>query len=261
MTSGGLWVQVDAGGFGPFQAGHSHSDALSLVARWGAEELLIDPGTYTYVADGRWRDWFRGSAAHNTIRVDGLDQATAAGPFAWKGRPRVEVLQWSSTQEHDYLDAVCRYSEVTHRRRFFLEKPDLLWIVDEVDDGRSGERWIEQFWHTGEETVPLSPNSFRIGSAALLVLGGAAVRYSRGEEHGWRSRAMGQKEPSPVLIAGGTLKLPAILGAALTISPETGSLTLECRKRGAGTALRLSSGREVHFPDSGLPNRVTEPSR
>ncbi len=43
------------------------------------EEILVDAGTYTYV-EPQWRDWFRATAAHNTVRIDGRDQAVAAGP-------------------------------------------------------------------------------------------------------------------------------------------------------------------------------------
>ena len=40
---------------------------------------MVDPGRYTYADDGDndgdgWRHWFKGTAAHNTVTVDGLDQ-------------------------------------------------------------------------------------------------------------------------------------------------------------------------------------------
>ena len=63
----------------PAVRGHSHADTLSLVLRQGQEQILIDPGTYTYVADPLWRDRFRGTAAHNTVRIDGLDQGIPSG--------------------------------------------------------------------------------------------------------------------------------------------------------------------------------------
>src|SRR5439155_666058 len=51
MACGDIHVIVKAGPFGEGSGGHSHSDVLSLVARLGEREILIDPGTYTYVAD------------------------------------------------------------------------------------------------------------------------------------------------------------------------------------------------------------------
>ena len=67
--------------------------------------MLIDPGTYTYVADRRWRDWFRGSAAHNTLRIDGLDQASPAGPFRWDGRPAGFLVGAVSDQDRTFGNA------------------------------------------------------------------------------------------------------------------------------------------------------------
>ena len=94
MAAQNIQLIADTGPFGPGTAGHSHADTLSLVLRRCApndgqmiEQILIDPGTYTYVADPLWRDRFRGTAAHNTLRIDGLDQAIPRGPFAWQSRP------------------------------------------------------------------------------------------------------------------------------------------------------------------------------
>ena len=87
LASGGNQAIFDAGPFGPWSAGHSHADALNIVVRSGEEEILIDPGTCTYVGEQKWRDWFRGTEAHNTVRMDGRDQATAAGPFRWADHP------------------------------------------------------------------------------------------------------------------------------------------------------------------------------
>src|ERR1700682_179803 len=70
LRANGHEVLVDAGPFGSGRAGHSHSDSLSIVVRSADEDVLIDPGTYTYVGESEWREWFRGSGAHNTVRID-----------------------------------------------------------------------------------------------------------------------------------------------------------------------------------------------
>src|SRR5579864_8653154 len=69
MESGDRHILIDAGPFGPGSAGHSHSDTLSMVVRSGREWLLIDPGTFTYAGDPAGRAFFRGTSAHNTVRV------------------------------------------------------------------------------------------------------------------------------------------------------------------------------------------------
>jgi hypothetical protein len=152
MTSGDVQVFVDAGTFGPGTAGHSHADTLSVIVRKGREELLVDPGTYTYVGDLKWRDWFRGTAAHNTVRIDGQDQAMARGPFAWQSRPAVEVTAWESTTAHDRLAAACSYNGFRHEREVVFEKGQLqVTITDRIVGGEPGKHRAEQFWHFGSE--------------------------------------------------------------------------------------------------------------
>jgi len=148
MISGQNQVIVNAGAFGHRGAGHSHAGALSIVIRAGEEEILIDPGTYSYTAEPEWRDWFRSTEAHNTVRIDGMNQGTAAGPFRWKNRPEVRVVSWTSSADMDLLEAECGYSGFTHRRRIEFRKPGLLLVVDKVF-GPPGEHDVEQLWHLG----------------------------------------------------------------------------------------------------------------
>src|SRR5256885_3389736 len=73
-------------------AAHGHADALAFTLSLGGLEFLIDPGTYAYHGGGEWRAYFRGTAAHNTLRIDGVDQSQAGGVRALPGvapRPRL----------------------------------------------------------------------------------------------------------------------------------------------------------------------------
>ena len=56
-------------------AAHGHADALSFTLSVGGLEFLVDPGTYAYHTQPEWRAYFRGTAAHNTVRIDGRDQS------------------------------------------------------------------------------------------------------------------------------------------------------------------------------------------
>ncbi len=150
MNAAGRQVIFDTGGFGSGSGGHSHSDALSVTARNGGEEILIDPGTYTYVADAALRRYFRGSAAHNTVVIDGRDQAEPSGPFSWRGRPRVALRQWSPGAAAGPAAAGCGYAKFSHRRRVTFYKPDVLVVEDEID-GPPGWHEVRQYWHPGRE--------------------------------------------------------------------------------------------------------------
>lgn len=197
MESGDRHILIDAGPFGPGSAGHSHSDTLSIVVRSGQEWLLIDPGTFTYVGDPAERAWFRGTSAHNTVRVAGRDQALAAGPFRWKDPPRVRVLEWSSSDACDILLAECAYGDFVHRRRVVFEKPGRLLVTDDID-GPPGEHLVEQFWHAG------SVNALQ----HLLVEGGVQLEA-------WRSTGYCSKHLGPMVAVEKRTALPCHLTAAL----------------------------------------------
>ena len=112
MADGETQAIIDAGPFGGRRAGHSHSDTLSIVLRSGGNEILVDSGTYTYTGEPKWRDWFRGSEAHNTIRIDGRDQGVLGRPFEWIEKPAVKILSWQTNADRDLLEAECSYQRV-----------------------------------------------------------------------------------------------------------------------------------------------------
>jgi hypothetical protein len=205
MTCGETHAIVDAGPFGALHAGHSHSDTLSIVVRSGADEILIDPGTYTYTGEPEWRDWFRGTEAHNTIRIDGHDQAVMAGAFRWVNKPSVNILDWRTNHERDILEAECRYAGFTHRRRVEFRKPDV-FIITDVVSGPPGLHDIEQLWHLG------SFESLGEARAKLVLPEDAELTES------WRSTTFGEKHPAPMLRVRRRSELPLRLEARIELN-------------------------------------------
>jgi hypothetical protein len=199
----------DAGAFGAGNAGHSHADALSLVVWSGGNEILIDPGTYSYM-DREWRQTFRGTGAHNTIRIDGRDQAVPSGPFRWTSKPDIRLIEFSSTPEQEVAVADCRYDFFTHQRTVGFGKGCELFIVDELS-GPPGEHTIEQFWHLGQPPRQITAEDWQIGNAAVLSVAGGVC------EVGWRSKSFGSKEESPVIVVRRRMTLPAKLEARLQL--------------------------------------------
>jgi len=239
LAAGEVHLVVQAGPFGAGSGGHSHSDTLSLVARDGGEEVLIDSGTYTYVADRQQREAFRGSAAHNTLQINGRDQALPAGPFRWIQKPEVEVLDWVSTPELDYLDAVCRYAGFAHRRRLALWKHLPLALIYDAVDGPCQQHRLEQFWHLGRPPAALAEGCFQVGARTRLVFpAGQNPEVFDGREPGWSSPVFGEKRPAPVLRLARLSTLPARFWAALDfrgeatrIEVDDSSCAIACRGR------------------------------
>ena len=196
MRSDDIRVLVKAGPFGPWGAGHSHSDILSLVASSGETRILIDPGTYTYVGDPVSRDYFRGSAAHNTIRVNARNQAELGGPFRWRNKPDAQILSWETSPELDKLEAMCHYAGIRHRRQVWFRKLERLLTVTDVIEGEEPECLIEQFWHAGAIVTRIDLSRWNIGGRADLTVDPNA---SCELLEGWQSDAFASRHSAPVV--------------------------------------------------------------
>lgn len=203
LRSASSKIVIDCGPFGRGSAGHSHADTLSFTVTVDDGEILIDPGTFTYVAGAAARDEFRGTAAHNTVRLDSKDQADAVNPFRWANPPQVRVLRWSFTGEEDILEAECTYRGFVHRRYFHFVKPLALLVLDEVA-GPSGEHLVEQFWHLASDNA----------TTRLKLAGTSEI------SQGWRSRCFSQKEHAPVICVRTRASLPVRLAAAVLLDPN-----------------------------------------
>ena len=66
---------------------HAHADTLAVVAWFDGRPVLVDTGAYTYT--GPERDAFRGTAGHNTLELDGVDQCEFWGDFRLAFPPAV----------------------------------------------------------------------------------------------------------------------------------------------------------------------------
>jgi hypothetical protein len=157
-SPGEVRITADAGPLGYLSlAAHGHADALSFTLRIGGEELLIDPGTYDYHRQPRWRAYFRGTAAHNTVRVDGCDQSESGGNFLWTRHARANQLAWESDERIDRLlaehDGYERLNDpLRHRREMVYDRQQRsLEIIDSfICESTHALEW---HWHCAEHAV------------------------------------------------------------------------------------------------------------
>jgi hypothetical protein len=206
---------VDCGPLGYLGiAAHGHADALSLTLSICGEECLVDPGTFSYRNELKWRDYFRGTSAHNTIRVDGLDQSISGGRFMWTRKADTHVERNPlSTAPFDFVGSHDGYRRlkdpVRHTRAVAFDKETMLLTVNDTVSGSSSHE-IEQFWHfapdvqieiDGDElTARIKGRNFAVH--ACFVGSGLKLELIRGMENpplGWYSKAYESKQPSPVI--------------------------------------------------------------
>lgn len=204
---------VDCGPLGYLGiAAHGHADALALTLSIGGEPCLVDPGTYSYWQEQQWRDYFRGTSAHNTVRVDGLDQSVSGGRFMWtrKARCRIERLP-DSPGQFDFAGAHDGYGRlpdpVRHRRAVRFDAADASLLVRDTFDGRQ-PHLVEQFWHFAPglhvtldgDTVLVQGQRFRLrGRFAGAALQLELVHGRETPPLGWYSSRYEHKQATTVL--------------------------------------------------------------
>jgi hypothetical protein len=206
LANGPVQILFDAGPFARGSAGHSHADALSVVARRAEREILIDPGTFTYVGDTALRELFRSSAMHNTARIDGLEQAMPAGPFRWS-QPGVSRLLSSKEGE---ATAEFEANGFTHRRRLSWDAARQHLTVEDSFEGPQGPRKLEIFWHfaSPEAARRLHPSAHPGFSLRLRP------------ELSFRSCKFGEKHEAPALCFAGQARLPLTLRTSIDLTAD-----------------------------------------
>lgn len=215
---------IDAGPQGTGRSGHGHADALSLKLAFSGRSWLVDAGTYCYIGQDDDRDRFRGTPAHNTLTVDGLDQAEPEGPFAWNSLPRTKAELWitgpSFTLFAGSHSGYERLPEPVRHRRFLFHLHGNFSLVRDIAEG-SGSHLLETSWHFAPDLkVSLCGSSFVISAAPeqnpdaapqerLMLLPTTDPRWRSRLFSEYASPAYGIKLSAPVVRCSARVALPA----------------------------------------------------
>ncbi|MGY2047799.1 alginate lyase family protein [Methylobacterium sp. JK268] len=212
-----LTVVLDHGPLGYLAiAAHGHADANALILSVDGAPVLVDPGTYLYHSGGRWRDWFRGTRAHNTVTLGGADQSTISGPFNWSHKARAALdharpgPNWSVLGRHDGYRG--RFG--TDHLRLVEARPEGLSITDRLDPAPRqavAAEIVFQFapaisliregtsWRAERNGAPILTLAIEAPGEVSVAAGGADAAG------GWVSPAFGQKIAAPRLVWRGSM--------------------------------------------------------
>lgn len=229
FTDGGLYVMasggnapaqmlIDAGPQGNGTSGHGHADALS-VRLWTKERRwLVDPGSYVYISAGDERSQFRGTGAHNTLRVDALDQAVPGNPFSWTSLPEVSVEGWVTGSISTFFfgrhTGYRRLADPVLHRRMVFHLHGEYWMVRDIAEG-AGVHDLEIFWHfapdlratASADAITVDPRAG--GEEKLVLLGANPQKWELALTEGWVSPAYGERVPALVASFVAKVQLPA----------------------------------------------------
>jgi hypothetical protein len=193
----------DSGPLG--DGGHGHYDALTVEIAAAGSPLVMDPGRYTYCDDApHWRRWFKSTAAHNTVTVDGLDQT----PYR-RARPKGPVASGRLLQRHSESGVDLLWGEVrspaydaVHRRRVLFVGGEY-WLIEDTIEDTVAHTYALRFHlaphaegHTVLQCDHRGGTVVAPGVALALVTPGT-IRI----ESGWIAPQYGLKVAAPVVVA------------------------------------------------------------
>lgn len=200
----------------------NQADMLHFDLWWRGLNILRDSGTCTYYdPEHGWDQYFKSTAAHNTVRIGGTDQMIMGARFQWHSLVASRRIQRAAagdlevwTGEHrGYLRLPAR---AIHQRTI-CRCGDAGWIV--IDDIRGcGHSDVELFWQLHAAPVTSQGFGWRLeterGPVAchLACSAPCALLAMRGEDGamraGWESLYYGERTPAPTLRAAASAPLP-----------------------------------------------------
>ncbi len=231
---------VDAGPQGVGRSGHGHADALSLRLTMDGRRWLVDAGSGVYISkDPADRNTFRGTGAHNTVRVDGVDQAVADEPFSWIHIPSTEAESWIVGKSFAYFvgshNGYARLADPVVHRRHVLKIAGALWLVRDVALGHT-EHELEIRWHFAPDLEVRNIGAGRVEiTRADAASGESGLSLIVPEETVWRtamevsrtllSPAYGAFQPAPLVRCHARVLLPT--ETATVLVPRRGAIRQE----------------------------------
>jgi heparan-sulfate lyase len=209
----------------PAISGHDQPDngtfELYALGRW----LMPDSGAYAYPDTplASERAWFRRTAVHQTLTLDGRDSANKPRHLLWAGRPNLECVAFENES----------YPGLTHRRTVFFVEGRFFVLLDEAIGSESGVLELH---------FQFAPGPFQLDAPAkrawTALADGANVLLCMPEdspvdlqpEAGQISYVLNRKQPRPAIACRHRESAPAFY---LT-------LLLPYRDRPPETALRMA---------------------
>jgi Heparinase II/III-like protein len=219
----------------------AHADQLHLDLWWNNWNIALDAGTYRYNHAPPWENALAGTATHNTITLNGIDQMIRAGRFLWIQKANIHNLdiQRDSTRHIRSVSAMqdgYRRFGADHGRKVITRpggKPGWL-IQDDIvpSDGipTASKYRIRLVWLLPDWEWEVEERSFRLISPSGIIRldfaasgidertagleifrAGEALTATRASDPtwGWYSPTYGIKEPALAVhfLAEGTLPM------------------------------------------------------
>jgi uncharacterized heparinase superfamily protein len=216
-----MYLIIDGGAIGPdFLPAHAHADIFSYELSVEGHPFIVDSGVFEYSA-GPMRTYVRSTLAHNTVSVDGIDQAECWNSFrvARRFAPHSVSFTRNETAENEieskFEGSFSGYARligdrIVHRRLITCNDGLREIRIHDTIEGR-GTHVVKSLVHLHPQ-VSLETQ----GNKILLSVANASCFIEADEgaisiEEGWFCPEFGLRQKNKVLVLGGKHSLPAQL--------------------------------------------------
>jgi uncharacterized heparinase superfamily protein len=204
LLSGPAVLLIDAAPIGPdYLPGHAHADTLSFELSLFSDRVFVNGGTSRYAAD-EVRAFERGTAAHNTVVIDGRDSSEVWGSFRVARRAKPFDVRLAESAELVMTAAHDGYRHLTgapvHRRTFRLSASSL--TIEDAVDGRGEGQSADAFFHLhpSVELVVTEPTRVKLRNRRVSITMTVEGGIMSIAPAAW-SREFGLRIPSTVIRA------------------------------------------------------------
>jgi len=191
---------------------HGHADALSITLTVRGQKILVDPGTYRYNGEPEFRRYFKGTSAHNTVTIDGRDQATQVTGFIWADPYESRLVRSEEWEGYVIVEAendgYLRLPGNLKHRRAVAMLDDGNFIIRDTFSGSGAHDFALHFHINPDAHVGKHGEWWKItiGSENVYIktIGPSEFSLAMGERNpllGWYSPAYGVLQKSSVLWA------------------------------------------------------------
>jgi uncharacterized heparinase superfamily protein len=219
-----VYLIIDGGAISPdYLPSHAHADIFSYEFSLMGKPFIVDAGVFEYQA-GEMRDYVRSTRAHNTVCVDGKDQAECWGSFRVGRRYPPYNVQFvktgSRSQFQGSFDGYAKLigDQITHHRNISCDEERREIVVEDLIEGR-GKHLLESCIHLHPD-VALVHEGRRVFLKRDEVQ--CVIEVEEGQdlwiEDSWYCPEFGLKKKNKMLVIGGKLTLPRKLSYKIAFS-------------------------------------------
>lgn len=222
--SAAVYLIIDGGAISPdYLPSHAHADIFSYELSLHDKLFIVDAGVFEYEA-GEMRDYVRSTRAHNTVCVDGRDQAECWGSFRVARRYPPGAVRFDRTgyrsRFQGSFDGYAKLigDDIRHHRTITCDEERREMVVEDVIEGR-GEHLLESCIHLHPDVEVTAAGSRvflqRDGVRCVIEAQGHDLRI----EDSWYCPEFGLQQKNRMLVIGGRLALPTGLSYRIDFSP------------------------------------------